>query len=154
MGGGVGGQPSQGPTSSGTHNGDQDVQPGRQRAAVFAEALHHVGCRGRIDRWGVTNFTSSSIGLQVCRLLRSKSSKLAATCLLRHDADDGVGGRGAWRKWTGGIKPKWPSRAGRTGGEGAGVCRQEAAAAASGERRRKWDLHAARQGWLINWRSP
>ncbi len=31
--------------SSSTHYGDEDVQPGRQRAAILAKPLHHISCR-------------------------------------------------------------------------------------------------------------
>lgn len=135
------------------HNGDEDVQPGRQRAAVLAEPLHHISCR-QTSRWGgaCAPFRTCAAGLvkgppATCMQLRQ--SRLHPTCLLRHDADDGVGRCGARRKWAGGVEIVRPSCASSAGSEGPGVCRQEEQAAAAAEGR-KWERRIARQGWLIN----
>ena len=74
------------------HHRDQEVQPGGKGATVLAKALHHVGC---------------TKGGQAQRCARGQGGHRAAahehathhrTRLLRHDADDGVGGCGARRK--------------------------------------------------------
>lgn len=100
------------------HNRNEEVEAWGQGTAVLSKALHDVGCRGTAGAAREVRYQTSSGDLQPLvddaqadvwqsqegsgqRAGRCTARALVArslTRLLRHDADDGVGGGGARRK--------------------------------------------------------